>query len=140
MQGISVPPMGTVIPSGGSFLFTLTLFITWRSFYTNISPSSDLAKGSGMCRIIFVLWLVFFMWTEMTCSLCWLSLKHSSFSSDIRVCRGVSAPILFYQPYLGVPPLFGKIFILPLSVVLLAIYATMYQADTLPLRETHLIC
>ena len=59
MEGISIPPPGTLGPSGGIQFLTPVFFITGRSFHSGITPSAALAQSSGMCPVIFILWLFF---------------------------------------------------------------------------------
>ena len=87
MQGISVPPLGTLIPSNGTLFFPSTLLITWKFFLFETIPSTNLAKASELCLTIFILWLLLYEWIEMTCSLCCFSrsLRHSRFSPIVYI-------------------------------------------------------
>ena len=45
----------------------------WISSHFGVTLSTTLAKALKLCQIIFILWLIFFEWTQMTFSLCWFS-------------------------------------------------------------------
>lgn len=87
IHGIKIPLPDNLVSHVASLCFPLLLSITWVVLHFNISPSTSFAKTSGMCPVNFILWLIFFKQTEMTCSLCWFygSPRHSGFSCRLSL-------------------------------------------------------